>query len=168
MHGHDGCRMKMLGDHGFIFKGCRFYEGALHVPLIFSWPGHFRQGLVCDSLVELTDLAPALADVGGAALELTHDKSLLLLLKGEPGYTFTTPLEHIPTYGTMYFDGRFKLIVYHGLDFGELYDLEKDPGEYDNLRESPALSKVKMDLLKRSFDASIVITDPGPPQIGRY
>ena len=26
-----------LGDHGLMFKGCRFYEGLVRVPLIFSW-----------------------------------------------------------------------------------------------------------------------------------
>ena len=48
----------MLGDHGLIQKGCRFYEGLVRVPLIFSWPGHFEQGLVRGDLVELTDKAP--------------------------------------------------------------------------------------------------------------
>ena len=28
-----------LGDHGLIQKGCRFYEGLVHVPLIWRWPG---------------------------------------------------------------------------------------------------------------------------------
>ncbi len=32
---------EMLGDHGLILKGCRFYEGAVRVPLIISWPGQF-------------------------------------------------------------------------------------------------------------------------------
>ena len=30
---------EMLGDHGLLYKGCRFYEGLVRVPLIFSWPG---------------------------------------------------------------------------------------------------------------------------------
>ena len=30
---------EMLGDHGLIEKGCRFYEGLVRVPLIVSWPG---------------------------------------------------------------------------------------------------------------------------------
>ena len=29
---------EMLGDHGLIQKGCRFYEGLVRVPLIFSLP----------------------------------------------------------------------------------------------------------------------------------
>ena len=29
---------EMLGDHGLIQKGCRFYEGLVRVPLIFRGP----------------------------------------------------------------------------------------------------------------------------------
>jgi arylsulfatase A-like enzyme len=35
---------EMLGDHGLLYKGCRYYEGLVRVPLIFSWkkiPGNF-------------------------------------------------------------------------------------------------------------------------------
>ena len=35
-------------------------------------------------------------------------------------------------YATMYYDGRFKLSVYHGIQFGELYDMENDPQEQHN------------------------------------
>ena len=30
---------EMLGDHGIYLKGPYFYEAAIHVPLIVSWPG---------------------------------------------------------------------------------------------------------------------------------
>src|SRR5690606_331744 len=30
---------EMLGDHGLLYKGCRFYEGLVHVPMIASMPG---------------------------------------------------------------------------------------------------------------------------------
>ncbi|MCB1999292.1 MAG: sulfatase-like hydrolase/transferase, partial [Rhodoferax sp.] len=30
---------EMLGDHGLILKGCRFFDGLVRVPLILSWPG---------------------------------------------------------------------------------------------------------------------------------
>src|SRR5690606_25469348 len=33
---------EMLGDHGLLTKGCRFYEGAVRVPLIISWPLRFQ------------------------------------------------------------------------------------------------------------------------------
>ena len=28
-----------LGDHGLLYKGCRFFEGLVHVPMIWSWRG---------------------------------------------------------------------------------------------------------------------------------
>ena len=74
---------EMLGDHGLTAKGCRFYEGAVRVPLIVSWQGRFRQGLVADGLAELTDLAPTLAELTGEPLEWTNGRSLLPILTGE-------------------------------------------------------------------------------------
>ena len=59
---------EMLGDHGLLWKGCRFYEGAVHVPLILSWPGRFEAGLRSDALVELVDIVPTLLD----ALDLPY------------------------------------------------------------------------------------------------
>ena len=41
------------------------------------------------------------------------------------------------THGTMFFDGRYKSIVYHGHDIGEIYDLATDPGEFHNLWDDP-------------------------------
>ena len=35
---------EMLGDHGLTAKGCRFYEGAVRVPLVISWPGPLPAG----------------------------------------------------------------------------------------------------------------------------
>ncbi len=35
---------EMLGDHGLIEKGCRFYEGLVRVPLVCRLPGPHRRG----------------------------------------------------------------------------------------------------------------------------
>ena len=40
---------ELLGDHGLIQKGCRFYDGLVRVPLIFSCPGRIQQGVVSDA-----------------------------------------------------------------------------------------------------------------------
>lgn len=51
---------EMSGDHGLYWKGAYFYEGLVHVPLIISCPSIFKQGFLCDALVELVDIAPTL------------------------------------------------------------------------------------------------------------
>ncbi len=55
---------EMLGDHGIYLKGPFFYEPAVHVPLIISWPGVVESGR-CSGLVELVDLAQTLLDAAG-------------------------------------------------------------------------------------------------------
>ena len=61
-----------LGDHGLLLKGCRFYEGLVRVPLIWSWPGRFQPGLRTDALVELIDIVPTLLDLAGLPLPAAH------------------------------------------------------------------------------------------------
>jgi arylsulfatase len=167
-----------LGDHGLIEKGARFYEGLVRVPLIFSWPGHIQSGVVSDALVELTDITPTLLEVTGMPIpDRVQGRSLLPILSGEasPDHHrdfvrseyFDALAEPDGTFATMYRDRRYKLVVYHGHSLGELYDLEEDPGEFDNLWESPAHAALKCDLLQRSFDASLRgIVDVGTERIG--
>ena len=168
---------EMLGDHGLIEKGCRFYEGLVRVPLIFSWPGHFAQGVRADALVELMDVTPTLLALAGEPIPAEmQGKSLLPILQGA-----ADPSQHrdfvrceyydalaLPdaSHATMYRDERYKLVVYHGHGLGELYDLVDDPHEFNNLWDDPALQARKLDLMQRSFDASMLALDTGPKRIG--
>ena len=176
---------EMLGDHGLTAKGCRFYEGLVRVPLILSGP-NFRQGLVSDALVELTDIAPTIAELAGIDLPWTHGKSLAPLLTGRGDasyhrdfvrceyydtlnmYAPQAPERHTSCWATMYRAGRYKLINYHGSEYGELYDLENDPDEFDNLWEQPGCRDLRQEMTRASFDATVVSGDPGPPRIGRF
>ena len=73
-----------LGDHGLLWKGCRFYEGLVRVPLIFSHPGHMKEDLRSDALVELVDMSATMLDLGGVDLpEAFQGRSLLPILTGE-------------------------------------------------------------------------------------
>ena len=56
---------EMLGDHGLLLKGARFFEGAVRVPLIFYWPDRFLPGLRSDALVESIDIAPTILEAIG-------------------------------------------------------------------------------------------------------
>lgn len=166
-----------LGDHGLIQKGCRFYEGLVRVPLIVSWPKQIQSGVVNPALVELRDIAPMLLDLGGVDVPPWADApSLLPMLTGDKApeehrdfvrCEYYNALDmHDNTFATMYRDNRYKLVVYHGHKLGELYDLKNDPHEFQDLWDDADHQMIKMDLMQRSFDASMLAMDKGPPRIG--
>lgn len=175
-----------LGDHGLLLKGCRFYEGLVRVPLIFSWPARFRSGLISDALVELTDIAPTLLEICGLAVdERLQGRSLVSLLSGASDphhhrdfvraeyYRVLNPDtpgrdDFEGTYATMIRDNRYKLINYHGHQIGELFDLQTDPWEFSNLWDDADYADVRFDLLKKSFDALAFAVDVGPRQVAYY
>jgi arylsulfatase A-like enzyme len=169
----------MLGDHGLRLKGCRFYEGAVHVPLIIAWPGHVRQGLCSNALVELADLVPTLLDAIGEPIPgAVQGQSLLPILCGEADpdvhHDFVRCEYHdaldrtFASHANMLYDGRYKLVTYHGHGIGELYDLDQDPCEFENLWGRHGTAALQAHLTKQLFDAVMLATDPGQPRVGRY
>ena len=70
------------------------------------------------------------------------------------------------TRATMLCDERYKLVVYHGIGLGELYDLKQDPGEFKNLWDETGSSEIKNNMILKSFDASMMAVDLGPQCIG--
>jgi arylsulfatase A-like enzyme len=172
---------EMLGDHGLIFKGSRFYEGLVHVPMIFSQPGRVREGVVSEALVELVDLPQTLLEAAGLPEgEGMQGKSLWPLLTGAVPAGFHKPYvlcEYFDALGlpdprhtraSMYFDGRYKLSVYHGHGTGELYDLEKDPSEFRDLWEQETARELRCRLTARAFDALMRVSEPGPRRTASY
>ena len=63
---------------------------------------------------------------------------------------------------------RHKLVAFHGLDAGELYDLEADPGEHRNLWSSPDHTGVKAELLARLADRMAFTADPLPARTANF
>jgi len=126
-----------------------------------------------DALVELVDLAPTLLEATG--LEVPYNmqgKSLLPIITGQkdPDYhkdhvisEYNDALANMPdkSHGAMYFDGRYKIIIYEGETFGELFDLESDPGEFVNLWDDPNSSDLKSELIMRHFQAYLATTSAG-------
>ncbi len=170
---------EMLGDHGLVQKGCRFYEGAVRVPLIWSWPSRLEAGVRSQALVELTDIAPTLLELAGRSVpERMQGKSLLPILTGVAApdeqrtfvrseYRDSSSGPH-QTQATMYRDRRWKLITYHSHGVGELYDLASDPWEHHDLWNDPGHADVRHELTQRSFDASMLALDSGPPRTMRH
>jgi len=171
-----------LGDHGLLQKGCRFYEGLVRVPLIIRGAGHFAQGLRSNALVELRDIAPTLLALAGLPIpERMSQRTLLPILEGD-----ANPAQHrdfvrsefyrtLPdcsgfkgSFGTMIRNERYKLVVYHEQDTGELFDLQEDPDEFTNLWHDPSHSDIRFGLMKKSFDDVVHSIDTGPEQVARF
>lgn len=166
-----------LGDHGLRRKGCRFYEGLVRVPLIISWPNRFKQGLRSDALVELTDIVPTLLESSGLVVPKNmHGHSLLTILIGNADpHVHREYVRSIfyragsgNSYGSMIRTRNHKLVIYHGNRLGELFDMKKDPHEFNNLWDDPALAEVRFKLMKIALDAAAFATDLGPERIGGF
>jgi arylsulfatase len=174
----------MTGDHGLTSKGCRFYESLVKVPLIFWYPAKIKANIQSDALVELTDIVPTLLEITEVeGHERIQGMSLLPILTGRK------PADHHrdyvrcefydalavdedegiePSFGTMYRNKKYKLNVYHGIEQGELYDMEKDPNEFNNLWYDKKYKDIKYKLIKKSFDVTVRNIDTGPRRLGRF
>ena len=133
------------GEHGLIDKR-HFYEESGKVPLLMHFPNGIQPKQRIDALVNNTDIAPtilAAADLSAPKEFVGH--SMLQVLNGKAPinwrqnifyeYYWEYDFPMTPTtFGVR--DARYKFIRYHGIwDRNELYDLENDPNEMNNLIE---------------------------------
>jgi len=129
--------------------------------------------------VELVDLPPTLLELAGIDTPpRVQGRSLVPLLTDGAAedrhkqqvishYDDTLNLPNA-THGTMCFDGRYKSVCYAGSPVGELYDLEVDPGEFDNLWPRPECSGLKERALERHLQALMDTIDAGIPRSAAY
>lgn len=118
------------------------FEGGIKTPLIISWPKGLRnQNPLNHYPAHLIDILPTLAELAGAnyPLELngksvlpTEGESLLPAIRGDKSIR-EKPLFWEWAVGRAVRKGNWKLVA-HGKDADwELYDLEKDPSEIQNV-----------------------------------
>ncbi len=174
---------ELLGDHGMYLKGPHMYDCSIHVPLILSWPGHFKAGLRSDALVELVDLVPTLLTSVGMPIPIrVQGKSLFDICTGKAnphrhknyiyaeyyvGQPFHRKLKPQPMVTTVR-NHTSKLTSYAGMELGELYDLQADPGEHINLWDNSKSRDLKTKMMKLCFDASVLTQDPLPERIADW
>lgn len=171
-----------LGDHGWFDK--RFmYEESLRMPLIMSWPGVLPVGSVHDGIVTNVDFAKTILDAAGVAPhERMQGRSFLGDLIGAPTsppaqgmyyrYWQNDDSSHRAPAHYGYRDERYKIIFFYNAGLGlpgtgdfeyppewELYDLEADPEELNNVYYDPAYAEIRARLTEMLGRAQAEVGD---------
>ncbi len=152
-----------LGERGLWWKQA-FYEEAIGIPLIMSYPTLLPRGQRRAQVVNLIDLAPTMIEAAGAdPLPFGESRSLWPLAQdsaapwldetfaeyctdGMSRWTLPDPVRQ-----RMVRKGPWKLVYYDGLR-PQLFNLEQDPGELNDLAEDSAHAEVRSELLERVLE----------------
>jgi arylsulfatase A-like enzyme len=124
-----------LWEHGFIGHNVQVYEPSARIPLIVRFPEAVGlEGERVETLVDLVDIAPTVADVFGVRGEGGSDRefqgrSLLPVIAGAPGRPFVVSrtVWERPRYALR--DSRWTLVYDTANGREELFDTAADPGE---------------------------------------
>ncbi|MEM1186156.1 MAG: sulfatase [Planctomycetota bacterium] len=144
-----------LGEHGWFDKRW-MYEESFRTPFIIRWPRQIRAGTKVSSLTQNIDIAPTLLDAAGVGVPSDmHGVSMLPVLNGEepegwrqsvyyryyeyPGWHSVQRHEGVRT-------KRHKLMHFYQLGVYELYDLDLDPDEMNNVIDDVAYAPVATQL----------------------
>jgi len=136
-----------LGDHGFFDK--RFiYEESLRMPFMVKYPERIKAGSVNEDIITNIDFAPTLLELAGiTTTQKMQGTSFVPVLEGNTPkdwqdamyyHYYEFPFWHHvqPHYGIR--TQKYTLAhFYYNIDVWELYDLEKDPNQMNNIYNDP-------------------------------
>ena len=159
-----------MGEHGWFDK--RFmYEESFNTPLVMHLPKGLKARGDIPQMVQNIDYAPTFLDIAGVEIpEDIQGVSLLPLLRGEKPddwrdqlyyHYYEYPAEHAVKrhYGVR--SDRYSLMhFYNDIDHWELYDLQEDPNQMNNLYGKPGMEKVTAEMLQRLKKAMEQYDDP--------
>jgi len=151
----------LFGEHGLIDKR-NAYEESMRVPMLVWAPGMVKAGSVIPQMVLNIDLAPTFLELAGVPKPTQmQGQSFLPLLKGENidwrdkvfyEYYWEQAFPQTPTTYAIRTD-KYKYIAYNGIwDINELYDIEKDPFEMNNLIRNKDMDKIGLKLRDELYD----------------
>lgn len=132
-----------LGQEGFWVHSVFLWESLIHVPLVLRIPG--LPGRQVEAPVSLVDVAPTLAPILDAGPAIYHGEDLLRLAteEGEAAFTRRLPIllrsatnDRLSRMGLIEPHARLKFVMRIQALFPELYLLDEDPGDTNNLAGS--------------------------------
>ena len=145
-----------LGDHGFFDK--RFiYEESLRMPFMVKYPKKIKAGSVNEDIITNIDFAPTLLELAGiSTTQIMQGTSFVPILEGNTPKNWQDAMyyhyyefpfwHHVqPHYGIR--TQKYTLAhFYYNIDVWELYDLEKDPTQVNNIYKDPNYAEVTTEL----------------------
>ena len=143
------------------------YEGGIRVPFVAAWPGVIEEGRVSDHVSAMWDMYPTFCEVAGVEPKKETDGiSLLPELKDETQTVHNHLYWEFPPFGGRQAVrmGKWKGVRYN-MDEGnreiELYNLENDPGETENIADQhPKITEEIRKLMKTSREPSPLFEFP--------
>ncbi|MFK7736091.1 MAG: sulfatase [Pirellulaceae bacterium] len=133
-----------LGDHGFWQKA-NLHEQAIRVPMIVSVPG--KPAGRCDSIVELVDVYPTIAELAGISFPREVQGQSLVPLLSQPEQTLRDS-------ALSFHDGvSLRTKDWHFIQYKdgseELYDMRGDEDQFHNLAVDLSKQSMLADWRKR-------------------
>ena len=163
----------LLGDHGLMLKGPLHYQSLIKVACIVNDPRIASQVPKSDALCSSVDLGVSILEmaevdahhgVQGISLlpclvDGSHARDALLI---EDEYQ--SPVlcfDQAPRLRTLV-TARYRLTVFADVEWGELYDLQADPGEVCNLWSDANQAQVRAELMQVLTRELIRLADRSP------
>jgi arylsulfatase A-like enzyme len=180
----------LLGDHWVDGKGPWHYDGCTRIPFLVRYPQLFPAGHAVADFVSQCDLAPTICELTGAPYTswppkpeshpggAYHDGtlpdvqgiSLVPALRGTGPARSHVLIEyewrwipglHLKTLRT----ADWRISVYAGRPYGELYDLRHDPDEFVNRWDDPGLRGVRAGLTEQLLQEVLLTEGRLPPRV---
>ncbi|MBT3287264.1 MAG: sulfatase-like hydrolase/transferase [Victivallales bacterium] len=150
-----------LGNHGLWWKGLPAYDDVLRVPMIVRHPDCETPGVRSDAMQSLVDLGTTFLSLAGLVPEALQQGVVQT-----PSWSRADAVcrdwalaESRPTDSDfmekVFYSEDYKLVVYHEIEYGELYDMASDPEQRINLYDLPEHADLRTRLLRRFIAAEM-------------
>ncbi|MDP2337527.1 MAG: sulfatase [Bacteroidota bacterium] len=150
-----------FGEHGLIDKR-HAYEESMRIPLLARCPDLIKPDTKIKQMVLNIDIAPTILEIAGVKKpDQMQGNSFLPLMRGNSipwrdrvfyEYYWENAFPQTPTQFAVRTD-RYKFIRSQGIwDIDQLYDLQQDPYEVNNLIRSPQHQEIAGQLNKELWD----------------
>jgi len=151
----------VYGQHGLLKKGPFLYEDLVKVPFVVSSPEIIPSGVRSQSLQSLIDIAPTFLSFAGIDIPATmtgvNQQAVWTGDKETIRNNVIVENRQQPhsLYQKQLITSRYKITVYMNRSYGELFDLENDPHELNNLWDELKYEKVKTELILKLMQSDM-------------